>query len=387
MRGTCMIVCVMGVLLAGTVSATSDFESFADREMADFVAFDTAEAEAFARYDAALESAWKAYRTAVSRVWGKADISGKKVWVEYGDDYREKRKVDFEKGEVSLSVVMEEGDAEAEARFEKMLVDLIQEDTETATKRDPVASAVEGKAADAVPGPVAGDLLVDRLPKSKKEAKAAARKILKKAKRVKALTPRTGKKTLTVKIPVKKSRLDRRTDAVKENVIAHARRQKIDPALVMAVIHTESAFNPMATSPVPAFGLMQIVPKSAGLDATALLGKKRLLSPAELYRSQTNIEVGCAYLHVLYYRYLKAIRNPESRLYCAIAAYNTGAGNVARAFTGNRNINTAARTINSMTPATVKARLLKELPYKETRHYLERVTRRLSLYGNMTSTL
>ncbi len=50
---------------------------------------------------------------------------------------------------------------------------------------------------------------------------------------------------------------------------------KLDPALVMSVIYNESRFNPLAKSYVPAYGLMQIVPKSAGVDAIQFLeGKK-----------------------------------------------------------------------------------------------------------------
>ena len=41
-----------------------------------------------------------------------------------------------------------------------------------------------------------------------------------------------------------------------------AERNGLDPARVMAIMHTESAFNPMAVSPVPAYGLMQLVPRT-----------------------------------------------------------------------------------------------------------------------------
>ena len=83
---------------------------------------------------------------------------------------------------------------------------------------------------------------------------------------------------------------------------------------------------------MPAYGLMQIVPESAGKDATQqLFGQPKLLAPSYLYNSDNNIQVGTTYLNILYYRYLRKIENPTSRLYCTIAAYNTGAGNVAKA--------------------------------------------------------
>ena len=145
--------------------------------------------------------------------------------------------------------------------------------------------------------------------------------------------------------------------------------------------HSESSFNPKARSHIPAYGLMQIVPKSAGRDVYKFLYKQdKLVSGTYLYNSTNNITMGTAYLHILYYRYLKAIKNDDSRLYCTIAAYNTGAGNIAWAFTKTHNMNKAAPIINSLTPEQVYNRLLKDLRYDEPKHYLKRVKERMSAY-------
>lgn len=53
---------------------------------------------------------------------------------------------------------------------------------------------------------------------------------------------------------------------------------KLSADLILAAIETESAFNPPVKSQIPAYGLMQIVPKSAGIDATQkIFGKRKLL--------------------------------------------------------------------------------------------------------------
>jgi membrane-bound lytic murein transglycosylase C len=151
---------------------------------------------------------------------------------------------------------------------------------------------------------------------------------------------------------------------------------------MMAIIHTESHFNPLARSHIPAFGLMQIVPSTAGRDATRKLYKKpSLLSAQYLYNPRKNIEVGAAYLNVLYYDYLKDIKNPESRLYYTIAAYNAGASSVARAFIGKASFTDAVDTINRMTPEQVLERLVKKAPHKETRQYVEKVLKRRAYYA------
>jgi membrane-bound lytic murein transglycosylase C len=90
--------------------------------------------------------------------------------------------------------------------------------------------------------------------------------------------------------------------------------------------------------------------------------------------------MGSAYLHILYYKYLKHIKDPQSRLYCTIAAYNTGAGNVARAFVRTNSTYRAAAVINKMTPQEVYAKLLRDLRYEEPKKYLQKVTKRVTLY-------
>jgi membrane-bound lytic murein transglycosylase C len=159
-------------------------------------------------------------------------------------------------------------------------------------------------------------------------------------------------------------------------VLAHARRHALAPSLVLAVIQIESAFNPMAVSPAPAYGLMQLVPSSGGLDAYRFLhGQPKLLDPPALFDPMTNVKLGTAYLKLLDSRYLALVRDPTSRLYCVIAGYNTGAGNVARAFTGGSSVRAAAERINRLSPERVLEHLRARLPFEETRAYLTNVVR------------
>jgi membrane-bound lytic murein transglycosylase C len=235
------------------------------------------------------------------------------------------------------------------------------------------------------------DAIVDKLMQKKTQQVMRGKKgetvvtmqipIERKAETIPSMEKNSTKKA-KVMADIRVHKLPKRARVVANNVKTFSQKSKLDQELVFAIIETESAFNPMAKSPIPAYGLMQIVPQSAGIDATEqLFGKGRVLSPSYLYTSDKNIEIGSTYLNILYYRYLKGIKNPTSRLYCSIAAYNTGAGNVAKAFTGNRKLRKALPKINSMSPQQVYDHLIINLPYEETRNYLKKVVSRMPKYA------
>ena len=176
--------------------------------------------------------------------------------------------------------------------------------------------------------------------------------------------------------------LETRAARYKDEVLKQSKRFEIDPAVAFAIMHTESSFNPMARSPVPAYGLMQLVPQSGARDAFNYIYKRdKLVTGLYLYIPKNNVDLGCAYIRKLRYVYFKNIKDDTSAYYCTISAYNTGPGNVSKAFTNTMKITPAVQIVNRKSPPEVYEILVKKLPYKETRNYLKKVTSRMKDYG------
>jgi membrane-bound lytic murein transglycosylase C len=146
-------------------------------------------------------------------------------------------------------------------------------------------------------------------------------------------------------------------------------------------MHTESYFNPMAKSPV-AYGLMQLVPKSGARDAYFFVFQRDTLVTGDyLFVPNNNMELGSGYLTKLLTVDFRGVKDPKSKIYCAISAYNTGPGNVAKAFTGKRNVVQALPKMNAMTSDELFEHLKKNLPFEETRTYVGKVSERMGMYN------
>ena len=158
------------------------------------------------------------------------------------------------------------------------------------------------------------------------------------------------------------------------HVAQSASRYRLDQALVFAVIETESSFNPFAVSHSNAYGLMQVMPNTAGRDYFQRLHKNDIRPSRQyLFNAKNNIEVGSGYLSILRDVYLRGISNSLSQEYCMIAAYNGGAGQLLRSF--DRNRKKAIAKINRMTPAEVFRFIVNHHPKHESRNYLKKVIR------------
>ena len=106
-----------------------------------------------------------------------------------------------------------------------------------------------------------------------------------------------------------------------------AREHDVDVALMLAIIHTESNFNPLAVSKNGAAGLMQIMPDAArdlGLKVPQYKNRRKpKLDPKidERFDPNKNLHAGLTYFKMLYEKHL-------NNLTLALGAYNVGPAKV-----------------------------------------------------------
>lgn len=105
------------------------------------------------------------------------------------------------------------------------------------------------------------------------------------------------------------------------NVRVYASQDHVDPALLAAVIETESKFNANARSGAGAVGLMQLTPNTARGIAQYTGGSRFRIS--DLTNPDINMRYGAWYLGHLLTRY-------HGNELLALAAYNAGEDNVDR---------------------------------------------------------
>lgn len=127
----------------------------------------------------------------------------------------------------------------------------------------------------------------------------------------------------------------------------------MDKSIIYSIINTESHFNKNAVSSKGAVGLMQIM-FSTAKEVSGKIG----LSEFDLKNPEDNILIGTAYISELIKRF--------DNLDVAICAYNAGPSNVSNWL------------INK--DYSDDGKVLKEIPFAETRGYLEKFKLNLKYY-------
>lgn len=414
------------------------FEEYAGEAKAEYEQYQAAAKADFEKYVEKIRSVWGGTDEDDLKTDTKTE------WVEYSEDYMSRSIVDFENGKITLQVRVDDNDDEAsinskitsavarmlssrgstcpypstadisEPLSSKPILDGIvdfsgydltgEAHSGTAFQSGPVRKPVPPK-----PTVKGGKLAIAsteaRNVKNDRKGSTMARRAIEKEKSdkgptdtvpalpdistiaaavavqsEKSIAEDNGQKVITLQMELVEDNLSKNAALYADLVSEFASEFKIEPALIFAVIEQESSFNPEATSWVPAYGLMQLVPTSGGFDAYRFVYKKEWVpTRSYLYVPKNNIELGTAYLRVLMNQF-SSVSDPECRRLCVIASYNTGAGNVSRSFTGSANLSKALPLIDRYDYDRLYKHLTGNLNTEEARNYVSGVSKRRAKY-------
>ncbi|MGA7625090.1 MAG: lytic transglycosylase domain-containing protein [Candidatus Acidiferrales bacterium] len=142
------------------------------------------------------------------------------------------------------------------------------------------------------------------------------------------------------------------------SIVSRSTEAGVDPMLTAGLIRQESAYDPEARSGANAFGLMQLLPKTARRFAKQ--AKVRYSTPM-LYEPDYNIRIGTIYF--------AGLKRDFGSVESALAAYNAGEDRVTFWISG--------QTYRE------PAEFVDSIPFTETREYVEIVTRNADIYRKL----
>ncbi|MFY2509740.1 membrane-bound lytic murein transglycosylase MltC [Vibrio pectenicida] len=323
----------------------------------------------FQKDTTALDALISSFSGNIEKRWGQKEIkfAGKSNYVKYIDNYLSRSEVNFDKGTIIIETVSPT-DPKGHLRNAIITTLLTPDDPANVDLFSSKGIKLEGQ-------PFLYRQVVDQDNKPIQwswRANRFADYLIANKLKVKDVD---FKKAYYVEIPMVEDQVEIRSYKYADIVQRASNRYGIPEDLIYAIIKTESSFNPYAVSWANAYGLMQVVPKTAGRDVFKLVKKTSgQPSPEYLFNPEKNIDTGTAYFYILKNRYLKDVQHPVSLEYSMISAYNGGTGGVLNTF--NRNDRKRAmRDLNSLQPNQVYWALTQKHPNAEARRYLEKVTK------------
>lgn len=383
LRKKSYIIILLYVCISATARAESEFEKF---KAENYQGYAEVNAE-FKEYKETLISAFNLYKKKVSKIWGdELSQTNSMKWQSFQGDLQHRSVVDFEKGQVDIAFVVDKNEvlsaAQVNQRLQNQISKLLKQGLDARSIQE-ISSDPVSQSSGASPLKGLINIPQSYLMSEESALVVDAQKIVGDDGNTRIM--------YRTRFELLPDHIHRRAIKYESIIDLHSNKYKIASELIFAIMETESMFNPTARSPVPAFGLMQLVPNSGAREAYRYVYKAdKIVTDTYLYNPEKNIELGAAYINRLYYRYLSAIKDPISRQWASVAAYNTGVGNVFRVFAGRYSSKrfasrkawrkSAFYEINKIDSEKVFELLESKLPYKETRLYIKKVRQRMTKY-------
>ncbi|MCD4651719.1 MAG: murein transglycosylase domain-containing protein [Candidatus Cloacimonetes bacterium] len=364
-------------LLTFFLLAQDSFDDYLKQQNQVFNQYAEEQKKAEANFYKQQDSLFIQYKEEIKKLWGEFRESSPKEWVSYNSDFTGRSQVDFEKGQVKVNAIAAkdaEGEKQAKEALAEQLKSILKEKDET-TGKAILENQVQAPSSDK---PIT-DADLDKV----------VEQIVNKAEKVE-VKGSDGERRWEYRISLElmPDNIRKRVDIYKPMILKFCKQYVVDPKVVLAIIHTESFFNPKAYNRTGnAYGMMQIVPKYAGRTMNKkLYGKNSLPSSGTLFNPRYNLEMGIAFIAHLGNTHWKRVTNKTNQYYAIICNFNGGQGSVYKAFTGKlkkipqEDWDKMFDDLNNLSNEEVYEILHKKAAWAETRHYIKKVRDRIDKY-------
>ena len=361
---------IIVLFLTLNIFSQTDVQKIVSKQNYDFEKFKQSQIKEKNNYYFEQDNGFIQYKSQIEKLWNEFKESTPSEWVSYNKDFSGRNTVDFKNGKIKISTILDTKSQKAQTNLSNQLIAILSEKTKNNVSI--LKNQIENP-------------LNPSQELSKKNVKNISKKIFQNVKKIK-LKGKDGKTRIkyTITLKMVPNHLQKRIKMFKPQIEKYCKKFEINPDLALAIIHTESYFNPKAYNRRGnAYGMMQIVPKYAGkIMNNQLNHKNRKPSPKYLYNPNNNLKMGIGYLRWLAKHKWKDVHNKTNLEYCLICSYNGGPGSIYKAMTGKmrkisqKKWDKMIKNLNHMDNQKLFNHLKKKIPFKETREYLNTVVKR-----------
>jgi len=364
------------LLLTGLCLAQDSYQDYLNEQNQQQEDYINQQNTAFANYHNQQDSLFIQYKDDIEKLWNEFRESTPKDWVSYNEDFSGRSEVSFESGEIKVDAVVESTSGQDEVKAQEII-------------KNQIVSILQEK--DATEEPILADQVKNPLNSGKaiseKDVNELAEQIAKQAVKKEIIgSDNQIRMKYTISLELMPDHIRKRAEKYKPIIENFCQEYQIDPRLALAIAHTESYFNPKAYNRHGnAYGMMQIVPKYAGINMNnVIFHKNQKPSSEELFNPDINLHMGIAYLRWLADNKWQKVTNPTNQIYCMICSYNGGPGTIYKAMTGKMNKigqekwDKMINDLSTMDSKKLYNKLRKDVPFEETRNYIEKVVGKMS---------
>lgn len=375
------LIIILTICITINIFSQSSFEDFKKSEETSRQAYMQEQALAQANYYNQQDSLFMQYKEEIERLWNEFKESTPEEWVSYNSDFSGRSQVNFEANSIEVEAVVKETEnSQQEQNQEEKAKEIIKKQViSILTEKDKITNK-----------PILKDQVITSQKKLITEDKVEeiADKVVENSKKI-PFKNKEGKKMIRYQINLSlvPNHLKVRIEGYKPTIERLCKKYDVDKSLALAIIHSESYFNPKAYNRHGnAYGMMQIVPKYAGLTMNNYIFKKNQPPTSQqLFDPDINLEMGIGYLRWLADNKWEKVTNRINQMYCIICSYNGGPGSVYKAMTGRMTKigdkwEPMFVDLSTMSNKELFNKLKRDIPYAETRKYIVAVTEKMNKF-------